>query len=101
MIYSRQLSLGHQNTSGTQNIYTVPAGITAVVRDIQMMATTPGTPSDCFLYMGGEPVWYSGLVTGYANVHEECRIVLNAGEVIQIDVHAGTWSFLLSGYELN
>lgn len=87
-VFSSQLLLW---TSSTPNLsFEVPAGFTAVVRDVQAYSLAGGTGLRVFLQSGGvgPPVYVASLQAIGENVSAQWqgRVVAYAGDTINLDV---------------
>jgi hypothetical protein len=99
-IYSTQLAAGSQASGTTSVVYTVPAGFVAVIRDIVFGAQSPPANSVASNIAGVAEIYSVDTVTQYRTAHSEMRVVVNAGQSINVDAIAGTWSYIISGYLL-
>ena len=99
-LYSTQFAKGSQASGTTSNIYTVPVGFVAVIRDICAGAQNAPANSVAFNITGVAEIWSVDTITQYRTAHFEGRVVLNAGEVINCDAIGGTWTYIVSGYLL-
>lgn len=100
-IYSTQFAAGSQASGTTTVVYTVPAGKVAVVRDIVVGAQNAPANSVAINYAGVAEIWEVGTIAQYSTAHFEGRVVLNAGQTINVDAIAGTWTYIISGYLLD
>lgn len=102
-VYSAQLFAGTP-PSGPHALYTVPAAIVAVIRDIEVYNASGGTTSFAFTH------WVAGVRTSYIWASSslangtwqqwEGRAVLNAGESLLSEFGAGFVYAIVSGYQL-
>lgn len=99
-VYSTRFVGQAVETTGLTDLYTVPTGYVAVVRTIRLCPTTAGT-TDCLLQTTTPFVLASAInQPQYTTWSDEGRHVLNAGEVLAIEVLSGTWLVEVSGYLL-
>lgn len=95
---------GGLHTGGAGTIYTVPSGYVVVVRCIT--AYNAGASSDAFevsAQVSGSliPIYHVTNVAASSNSLEwEGRVVLNAGEFINVATGGQQWSYTVSGYLL-
>ena len=85
--------------SGT--LYTVPAGYTVVLREID--AFTPDTvPTPLFCIMGSVPATFVLLNpgSGPSSPQWRGRLVMPAGETLELSLAGGNWRMFVSGYLL-
>lgn len=87
-VFSVQLILYAASTPNTS--FEVPAGYTAVVRDIQAYSEAGGTGVRAFLQSGGDgpPIYFATLNAIGLNVSAQWqgRVVAQAGDLLEIDV---------------
>lgn len=100
-IYSTQFAAGSQASGTTTVVYTVPAGKVAVVRDIVVGAQDTPANSVAVNYYGVAEIYQAGAIAQYSTAHFEGRVVLNAGDSIDVDAISGTWTYVISGYLLD
>lgn len=100
LVYSRRLGEATQTGAGTASVYTVPAGVTAVVRDIAVLCESAGSFVALLSRIGGVPIWFGSSAAANTYLHEEGRKVLYAGDQLEFTVNGGTWTVNISGYEL-
>lgn len=101
LVYSRRLGQGSLSSAGSTAIYTVPAGVTAVVRSCSF-TTLGGSANAANLIVGGA-YEIAGIESGtlYVPVVVNLRAVLNAGEVLTFEITGGSFHVMVSGYELD
>lgn len=99
-IYSTQLAAGTQAAGTTTVVYTVPAGATVVVRDISVGAQSAPANFVAINVAGVAEIAAFDAITQYLTAHWEGRVVLNAGQEINVDAITGTWTYIISGYVL-
>jgi hypothetical protein len=99
-VYSKRLVEFNYTTAQSHVEYTVPTGITTVIRDISLTSFAGGATSILINRTGGSAIYFAASAAAGTPFHEECRIVLNAGESITVDSFSGSWQGILSGYEL-
>lgn len=100
IVYSRKLAAGTINAGVNNNVYTVPAGTTTIVRDIEV-ADVLALAGLILITQGG--IWiasFTGTAAQYASYQWTGRVVLNAGDVINVDAVSSDWTYRISGYEL-
>ena len=100
-VYSQRLVEKSAATTGSSVVYTVPAGTTAVLRDITLICESAGTNTLVLYRTGGAVLYFATSAAVNTYFHEEGRKVLQAGESITLGIGAGTWSVAVSGYELS
>lgn len=100
-IYSTKFAAGSQTAGTSSAVFTVPVGKIAVVRSISL-APQAGPTTQCAVndFGNGEIFTVHG-GNQYDTLTWTGRAVMNAGDVIQIDAIAGTWSYHVSGYLLD
>jgi hypothetical protein len=101
LVYSARFVAGSFAAGLSGVVYTVPAGKTAVLRDMSVFAD------------GGAAGYAAIILTGVATLASvvtpasgpapswEGRQVLNAGETIKININGGTCEVAISGYLLD
>lgn len=100
IVYSRKLAAGSINAGVNVNVYTVPAGTTTIVRDIEVAAILAAAG---LLLVTEGGIWiasFTEAATQYASYQWTGRVVLNAGDVINVDAISNDWTYRISGYEL-
>lgn len=100
-VYSRQLFLGDIAASSTDTLYTVPSGITAVVRSIYMVPFGGGTPWTMFWEINSTFWSYFSAAASTDPFEWEGRVVMNPGDELKLETGSGGWAGVVSGYELS
>lgn len=100
-LYSTQFAAGTEAGGSTTVVYTVPTGYVAVVRDIEVGAQSPPANSVAINYAGVAEIYSVDTITQYRTAQWRGRVVLNAGDTINVDAIAGTWTYIISGYLLS
>jgi hypothetical protein len=100
-VYSTRLAAGTITAGTTDHVYTVPSGVTVVVRDFTCGAQSAPANSIAFNLSGVAELFSPENVNQFRTAHEEGRWVLNPGDVIDVDAIAGNWSYCISGYVLD
>lgn len=100
LVYSKRLGQYSQVGAGGAVIYTVPAGVVAVVRSASF-TTIAGTSQAANLIVGGA-YEIAGIESSvfYVPVVVNLRAVMVAGETLTFEVTGGTFHVMVSGYEL-
>lgn len=99
-VYSTQFAALTSAVAGPTVIYTVPTGMTAVIRDISGIAS--GAAAACALAIDSGPVFAS--LAGAASLDPllwRGRTVLKAGQTLDLYVLSGTVQLAVSGYLLD
>lgn len=90
--------------AGTTSLYTVPAGLTVVIRDVRLYGNVASaTPISLGLQRSGASTaiyLYANPLNPGALVVEQGRAVLEAGDVIASNAGAGGALIWVSGYLL-
>lgn len=101
MPYSAQLFAGSL-AAGVTPIYTVPAGYTAVVRDIEALNLFSGANVLAFITTVPGPLnvqWTNDTIAAFGEtLRWEGRVVMNPGDVLSAEVTQDTISLIVSGY---
>lgn len=99
-IYSVRLAAGSQAAGTSSIVFTAPAGKVTVVRDIRLgpQSAVPGIAA--VNLTGVAELFCAQGTTQYVTAGSELRAVLNPGDTLTMDAISGTWSYLISGYEL-
>lgn len=100
-VYSTRFGIGAVAVGTPVNIYTVPAGHTAVVRNIDV---TPSSAPSGIFFLGVVGIgFFLALQAGIVNnsVHWEGRAVFNSGEGMEIDSFVSNFNYAISGYLLS
>lgn len=100
-IYSRRLAEFDLSSAGDHGIYTVGAGLVAVLRDISVVFSGTVGQQGLLTRSGGSAFWLETATATLQGFHQECRVVLEAGDVLEFGVLSGTWQGIISGYELS
>lgn len=99
-VYSTRFLYANFPTAPTT--YTVPAGYRAVLRDIT--AYWNGDPSQGVLNVAIAGLALIYRFTGPASTpggfQLACRVVLNAGDQLELSAAVGNWGYVASGYLL-
>lgn len=93
-------------SAGPVLVYTVPAGIAAVVRDVlaTQVSASSGAFSIFLTVAGGASnlrLWTWGSIPDFGNVHWEGRQVLEPGDTLSVITDGSTWHYSISGYQLS
>lgn len=106
-VHSTQLGHGIGLTAGAHNVYTVPTGKRTILKSLSLRNATAGAVTGGFaiaLAGGGTLNFFQPLAATPAagsTVHLALWIVLNAGDVLQVDGIAGSGiDAIASGAEL-
>lgn len=100
-VYSKMLARGTITTTGLAVVYTVPADTVTILRCFSFIQASGGL--SLYQLVINSSLVVAGVPTTALNegLPVECRVVLEAGDTIEVGVYAGDWSFYLSGYELS
>jgi hypothetical protein len=102
-VYSTQLLA--INGLAAEVTYTVPAGLTAVVREIDVASAVGGGWSCSFKAAGvGHWLYMASSDVGARNTESgqwHGRLILAAGQVLQVEPGTGTPTVIVSGYLLS
>lgn len=99
-VYSTQFFGGALAGDETHNLYEVPTGYVAVVRDVSLFSQSSGS-NGCYAGSDAGYAYFSALdQPQYASPHWEGRVVMNAGEVMTLGIFSGDWTCVISGYLL-
>jgi hypothetical protein len=100
-VYSLRI-FGGQLTATSSSV-TVPAGLLYIVRDIDVVLTTPSGTSVFFLSdPAGGILWYVSVDPAVTARWQgwRGRQVYEDGEVLTMTAQSGTWDIHVSGYQL-
>jgi hypothetical protein len=104
-VRTKLLAVGNAQVAGAQYVYTVPAGRTAILKDIRVVSYAAGSPQ-LEIVMGAPSghqvrIWRSPL-TQYVPEGAQCWVVLPAGYAIIVNISiAGDLHYWMSGTELH
>lgn len=88
--------------AGTSTCFTTPAdGNTYVLRDICLGSLSAGTTLVVLTINGAVFVWGSPFSAVNQTAHQEVRVVLEPGDVVEVFCGGGDGSVLLTGYRLS
>ena len=102
MIYSTNLALGALGTSSA-NLYTSPAGVTTVVREIDLYSFSGATDYvvfGCNVAGIGATFWYFTTLAPAQTYQWKGRLVIPAGQVINGFAQSANNTYVISGYQL-
>lgn len=99
-IYSTRFAAGSTAAAGPTTLYTVPSGVVAVIRTITLKAGPAATTAQVVIAGLASIATIAALGAEQTYV-QNCRIVLNAGDVLELFVGAGTCDYSVSGYLLD
>jgi len=99
-VYSKQMAYGNFAGGGAGYVYTCPAGVTAVVKNI---CVTPyaGPPTLLAVYLNGTTIFFSTAGgAAFISVEWSGMVVMVPGDRLFVQAAAGAWDYTISGYEL-
>lgn len=100
-VYSRRFLQSLALVVGTPATYTVPAGKTLVVKDVDCRWIS-GTTADCVIAIAGTAyITMVRTATGTPAAHWEGGHVLNAAEQLTASMLVGSASVIISGFLLD
>lgn len=100
--YSTRFLLYSGSAAGTVASFTVPAGYVAVLRDIDLLATSAALTGAIVQAGTAYPgILWTGPTAATTSRAWRGRQVFYAGEVIRCYVFDGSWDVLASGYLLS
>lgn len=100
-VYSTQFFLGTVTAGGSTPIYTVPAGYTAVIRDIEL-EQYGGALANGRIEIVGFAGIYSYTPSGLLLPAQWTgRAVMTPAQVLSLTLTGGDWAALISGYLLD
>ena len=100
-IYSKRLFGGYFSAAGVHTLFTAAAGYVTIVRCITVACYSANVNSG-YIYVPG-----TLLLDGWSNIPQltaqihEMRQVLNAGDVVDLDLTLSDVFVAISGYQLN
>jgi hypothetical protein len=103
-VYSTRFGAG-LHTGAAATFYVVPAAMTVVIRCVT--AYNAGASSDAFelsVNVSGFviPIWHISGIAGASSSEEfQGRVVINAGEQLNVATGGQPWSYTVSGYLLS
>jgi len=99
-VYSQRFLYANFPTSPTN--YVVPAGYRAVLRDVTAYWNGDVSQGVLNIAIGGLALIYrfTGPASTPGGFQLSCRVVLEAGDTLEIDAAAGNWGYVASGYLL-
>lgn len=100
-IYSKQLFAGTLPTSSTTVLFTAAANVTTIIRDISLTAFGGTSPFVVELDVNGVHFHTWENTAPFEDDHVNCRVVLNAGDIVSATTSTGGIQGVLSGYELS
>ena len=100
-VYTKRFAAGIAST-GVTSVFTVPAdGKTYVLRDIELASNAAGTTL-VILDINGNVYLETFLPTAqFQTRSRECRVVLEAGDVLELSCVGGGATYALTGYQLD
>lgn len=100
MIYSTRFYAGVLASGLSAVLYTVAAGSTVVVRDIECSSDIGDQPHATLILTGVAEVAFVQAVAPLIHGRWSGRVVFNAGETMKLDVISGQMEVSISGYVL-
>lgn len=102
-VYSANLFVG-PGTGSLQTIYTSPAGVTTVVRDVSVFATSSIATPVYLVHQvsGGSAAVFAlaGTLAADAGFHWEGREVLAPGDTLELGAYGSALLVTVNGYKL-
>lgn len=102
-VYSKRLAQALGFPNGSSIVYTVPAGYTAVVRDIDCYTSAGVSNADLFFEGAIGNTFFRAEVVALTQDSPQWRgrQILFAGETLTVNnTSSVSWDFAISGYEL-
>jgi len=99
-VYSDRLFLGNVPAGGPMNLFTGPTGITTVIRDLSFIPFGGVTPWTIFFAINGIYFALFDVAVPTSGVHQECRVVMNPGDVLSAVTGTGGFDGAVTGYRL-
>jgi hypothetical protein len=101
-VYSKLLGRALVTPGTPVDLFTAPAGVTTVIRDIEVNAySVSGSGVAVLLVLGSIQFFVAPFSVNELTPHMECRIVLQPGDVVQALCTSIDCQFYVSGYELS
>lgn len=103
-IYSKQLAATSYDDASPHDIYTVPAGRLAIVRDLDILANITGTGLLFMQLSGVDAKAFTFTSAGIDSLEWRGRQVLNEGEALSFvapGLTSGRYFIVASGYEFS
>lgn len=99
-VYSTLFGRGVVSDTANHIVYTVPAGSVAVLRDVSLFQYA-GAPASINVHTQDGVVLALAMPASVPALEvSQGRVVLNAGDSMEIQATAGNWTYALSGYLL-
>lgn len=100
-IYSTLLAWGVPDESSPGVVYTVPSGVTVVVRSIQLYCASGSANSIDIVDQALVRLAHLGPSDSGAYLEVSLRRVMNPAQEISVGIDAGIWTYAISGYVLD
>lgn len=98
--YSTKLCAFNTTATGLYDCFTAASDVTTIIRDISGVNNDTAAALGAYLLINGVGYQYFATGAGPANFHEELRIVLAPGDVVEWFEVSGFGSIAISGYVL-
>lgn len=102
-VYSTRFFRGSLPTNSLDALYTVPAGMTVVLRDIEMLTAAANDLFNVQIGVSGSTtvVWYLSQLPASTWHQWSGRVVVDAGETVYAYSGLGAAQLVISGYLLS
>lgn len=104
-VYSARLYGGQIVAAGESDLFVVPVGMIAVVRDISITNVTPNDSDQVLVYVlitgGNADIFRAPAVPSHGFIQWQGRQVVNAGETLAFYATDTTVRVMISGYLLS
>lgn len=100
-VYSVQLAAGVVAAGAVDAIYTVPSGYVVVVRELAWRCQSASAATLALAISGVATPFFQATTTDKSQPPWSARLVLTAGQVLEIEAGSEAFEYVLSGYLLS
>jgi L-aminopeptidase/D-esterase-like protein len=99
-VYSTRFAAGAIGAGDSAVVYTVPSGVTAVVRDVKVHCGSATAALFTLTIVGIANALVINTTDDGTVPLSDMRIVLNAGDQLQVSATSEGFEYVISGYQL-
>lgn len=99
-VYSKRLGSAGIAGAGSALVYTVPTGVTAVVRSCSFTCVSGSADAANLIDSGSYEIAGAEVGTLFVPTVVQLRAVMEPGDTLRLEATGGTWHVTVSGYEL-
>lgn len=100
-IYSKRLCDGIATSGGFRLVFTAPAGVTTVVRVVDLYIDASGSTVAQLLLNSTQRLFSVPTPAALTSYHQDTRQVLNPGDTLEVYSDISNVEYAISGYELS